>query len=463
MPKAEKVLSLFPAIYRAREAQTLMAMVVRALAAPLEEADAQLFRVQRAHRLNVAEHPKDIVRLAAALNLNAFHFEDLLVLPYAEVETALALMRGRIKRVARIHLGGLGTPWAVLEGAAVFLNADIVAEAAGGPLLRRLDSEGYSHEATIVFGAATDTPRDRVILHENPLRRRRVEVAERYTGEQLRVENRTADAVPLALAIRGVGERTVRPSLYCPANQQGVMFDGVVPDGSVLILDERGEARLDGAVVSQWVITYVGGAYDGAIFDQARTVVEHGGGVRPFDIREAPPPYQANALAPKAPKGPSDWIFRVAEARWDGGDWDFAVFAMPEDPSGLYDKDFNFDQASFAVAPNGAVGLAWNERIPCSFKLLLPKDTPAVKGAKGQVNYGGRVAAVTPRFRAAGVRAYVEAAPDTWRLGESVLRSADAANGEGVDRRPALVRGPLFEMFASIEDDAPGAPEPAHG
>src|SRR4051794_40989945 len=115
MPKADKVLSLMPAIYRAREATTLMAAVVRGLAAPLDEADAQLFRVQRAHRLNVAEHPRDIVRLAAALNLTAFHFEDLLALPYEQIETALSLMRGRVRRVARIHLAGAGTPWAVLE------------------------------------------------------------------------------------------------------------------------------------------------------------------------------------------------------------------------------------------------------------------------------------------------------------------------------------------------------------
>jgi hypothetical protein len=64
-------------VYRAWDVNKLLYAVVSALADPLEEGDTLLFRIQRAHRLNAAEHLEDIVRLAAALNLGEFHFEDI--------------------------------------------------------------------------------------------------------------------------------------------------------------------------------------------------------------------------------------------------------------------------------------------------------------------------------------------------------------------------------------------------
>src|SRR5690349_15692301 len=101
MAKADRVLDLFPAFYRAHDATKLLAQVVAALAAPLDEADSHLFRIQRAHRLLVAEHAADIVRLAAILRLTSYHFEDLLADHTLLYDTVLALMRERVTRVAR--------------------------------------------------------------------------------------------------------------------------------------------------------------------------------------------------------------------------------------------------------------------------------------------------------------------------------------------------------------------------
>ncbi len=69
MAKYTRILSLFPSIYGARDKSKLLRIVAQALAAPLEEADTLLFRIQRAHRVNVAEQADDIVKLAATLNL----------------------------------------------------------------------------------------------------------------------------------------------------------------------------------------------------------------------------------------------------------------------------------------------------------------------------------------------------------------------------------------------------------
>src|SRR5262245_35561821 len=126
MAKADRILDLMPSFFRAKESTKLFREVVAALAAPIEEADSLLFRIQRAHRLNVAERTEDIVRLAGALDLDAGHFEDLINDGALTYERRLDLMRERVRRIARVHLTGLGTPRAVLEAAAIFLNAEIV-------------------------------------------------------------------------------------------------------------------------------------------------------------------------------------------------------------------------------------------------------------------------------------------------------------------------------------------------
>ena len=178
MAKSDRILDFFPAFFRAADSVKLLAEVTRALAQPLEEADTHLFRIQRAHRIKVAEHADDIIRLAAALNLTAFHFEDILTDKGMDYERKLDLMRERAERIARLHLQGLGTPWAVMECAAIFLNAKIVADGPGEPLVKHLDA--FSHCAIVEFAHLPDKPRERIYLHENPLRRNKVEPAERW-------------------------------------------------------------------------------------------------------------------------------------------------------------------------------------------------------------------------------------------------------------------------------------------
>jgi hypothetical protein len=151
MAKRDRILGYFPSFYRAGDTTKLLHEAVTNLARPLEEADTHLFRIQRAHRLKVAEDPGDIVKLSAALNLTAFHFEDIQVDKNLSYQEKLQLMRSRVQRIARIYLTGLGTPWAVIEAAATFLNATIVPEFPGEPLIKHLDGDYFSHKAAIEF------------------------------------------------------------------------------------------------------------------------------------------------------------------------------------------------------------------------------------------------------------------------------------------------------------------------
>ncbi|MCK4790715.1 MAG: hypothetical protein KAV87_43670, partial [Desulfobacteraceae bacterium] len=93
MAKFERILNFFPGFYEATDQTKLLREVVRLLSQPLEDTDTELFRIQRAHRLKVAEHADDIIHLAGTLNLNAFHFEDILNNNTIDYSQKLDLMR----------------------------------------------------------------------------------------------------------------------------------------------------------------------------------------------------------------------------------------------------------------------------------------------------------------------------------------------------------------------------------
>jgi hypothetical protein len=457
MPRAEAVLEVFPSIYGTFDRLKLLAEVVQVLAQPLEEADSHVFRIQRAHRLLVAPHPDDIVLLAAALDLDEFHFEDLLGDAALEHELRLELMRERVQRIARLHLSGLGTPWAVIEGAAIFLNASVVPDREGEPLVKHLDRDGFSHRATVEFTHAPGRPRERIVLHESPFRRNKVEPVERWPLQSWAVDNRNVEVSPVRIAIQGVGERTVIPTVFCPRIQAGIVFNGIVRHGETLLIDEEGGARIDDRPVDHFLLTYVGGMFDYVPSDVATLVVEEGETGQPYvgDPAQVEPEYGRRATLPRPPLGRSEWYFSVAQGVYDGRDYDFAVFDPPTEPVGRYDEDFAFDASIYDLPPSGIVGMAWDERIPCSLKLLLPGHVPApgeANGATGEpVNYQGRVGAVLPRFRAAGIRAFVDTAAESWIVGQGVLRASAATDGEGIDFHTTLLESQTGDVLVPFD------------
>jgi hypothetical protein len=461
MAKTDAVLDVFPSVYGADDGSKLLVHVVRALAAPLEEADTYLFRIQRAHRLLVAPHPDDIVRLGGALDLSEFHFEDLLGDAGLEHELRLALMRERVQRIARLHLRGLGTPWAVIEGAAIFLDATVVPDAEGDPLVKQLDADGFSHRATVEFTHAPGRPRERIVLHENPYRRHKVDLVERWPGDWWTVENANVEVSPVRLAIQGIGERTVLPTIFCPDIPAGIVFNGIVPAGATLLVDEDGGARIDDRRVDDFLLTYRGSMFDGMQFAAAAFALEEGRLRDPFegDLDELEESYRRLAELPRPPLGRSTWHFSVAGGIYDGRDYDFAVFDPPAEPIGRWDEEFEFDACVYDVDASGVVGMAWSERIPCSFKLLLPPRVPApgerAEPPAAPVDHPGRVAAMLPRFRPAGVRAFVDTAPDAWILGQSVIRPLTATDGEGVEFHALRLQDTSAEARVSFDPAQP--------
>jgi hypothetical protein len=475
MGKTDAVIDVLPSVYGARDETKLLTAAVRALATPLEAADTDVHRVQQSHRLMVASQPRDILRLAAALDLAEFHFQDLLEADLDHV-VRLELMRRRVRRIAALHLDGLGTPWAIVSAAATFLGGEVVPESPGGPLLRPLDPDGYSHIATVELAHAHGGGRESIVLHENPFRRLKVDPAPRWPGDGWVVDNGSEDVGSVRVAIRGVGDRTVRPTVFCPGVPGGLVFNGIVPDGETLIIDEDVGARLGDRDVTRWLTTYHGGMHDSVDFGGADVAIEAGEALPPFDpsVESEEDWRRAHPPLPRPPLGRSTWHFAVAGGVFDGSDQDFATFDPPDAPVGIYGNDppetpigdSAFDAAVYDVEPSGIVGMAWDERLACAFKLMLPAYAPAPGTAPAQDPQAlaeaarartSRIAAVLPRFRAAGVTAFVETAPDAWVLGRGVLRPLAAADGEGIDFHAARLVSPGTEDIVQF-DPAAAAP-----
>ena len=447
MAKAERILEFFPSYCGATESTKLLHEVTRMLAAPLEEADTHLLRIQRAHRIKVAEHADDIVLLAGALNLTAFYFEDILGDADLAYEQKLSLMRERVRRIARVHLVGLGTPVALLETAAIFLNANIVREKPDAPLIVHIDDDGFSHRATIEFSHLPDKPREQIFLYENPIRRKKVDPAERWQLDSWIVENMSPTAAPLRLLIEGVSDHTVMPSVFCPDTGEGILFNGFIPAGKQLVIDQFNGATLDNFPVDDWVIYFQGGIYDFAGVNNSDFILPAEPELQPLDPTNeedlVSAAFHQIVKTPAAPRGRSEWRFKVAEGVCDGTLYDFSAFAMPSEPVGVYDNDFNFDACVFDYDGGAIVGLAWDERIPCSFKLALPASVPA--------NQVSRIGGILPRFKPAGIRAFVDNAKPAWILGQSTIRDESATDGEGVSVHPAMLRTHGTEMLAPLD------------
>jgi hypothetical protein len=469
MAKSDRILNFFPAFYRATDRTKLLYEVVRRLAQPLEEANTYLFRIQWAHRIQVAEHVEDIIRLAATLNLTAFHFEDILTDDTLAYKQKLDLMRERVQRIAKVHLTGLGTPWAVMESTAIFLNATLIPEHPGDPLIKHIDEELYSHKAVIEFSHLPEKPRERIYLYENPFRRKKVEPIARWPMNIWAIENKNVEASPIKLVLQGIGDRTVLPSIFCPTTAEGILFNGIIPDGKTLVIDESNGALLDNRSVDRWLIYFKGGNFDSSRWNGGNFVQEQVDALNPFDgnlENLVSGPFQSKKPPLTAPPGRSEWYFKVAEGTYDGSNYDFSVYVTNPESIGIYDGDFNFDACVFDFPASGILGMAWDERIPCSFKLVLPanipqKQNPASRSAadKGK-NSGGkepamnslsRIGNILPRFKAAGIRAFVDTAKDVWILGESVIRDPTITEGEGIEIHATRLQNPKADAFVPLD------------
>jgi hypothetical protein len=142
------------------------------------------------------------------------------------------------------------------------------------------------------------------------------------------------------------------------------------------------------------------------------------------------------------------------------------VYVTNPEPIGIYDGDFHFDACVFDFPASGILGMAWDERIPCSFKLVLPANIPQKQsqtsrstpdriqkdeGKEPAMNPVSRIGSILPRFKAAGIRAFVDTARDIWILGESILRDPTITEGEGVEIHATRLQNQKADAFVLLD------------
>ena len=445
MARAEKIIGLLPCIYGAGDRTKLINKVVRDFASPMDEADGHLFRIQRAHRIDVAENLGDLIRLAALLRLGPEYFEDLVELATTDYKTALERLRQRIRRLAGLHLGGLGTARAILESSAILLDAEILGNAEGGDITR-ITQDGFSHKIYVQLPNRPNGETDQIALHENPVRRVRQDLLARWPLDGWAIENKNVTQAPARFVVKGIADRTLQPSVFCSETDTGFLFNGVVPDGSVLVFDQYGSATLDGKPVDDWVIRFDGGVVGFDSVYSAAVSVDHGEAGEPFngDVERLGNSASRSKKPPLTlATGRTNWHFDVASGVYQGSRMDYCIYDIHPDPVGTF-EDQRFDECVFDYQAHAEVGLSWNERVHCAFKLVVPQyfgPDSEVRDRDAAGRYANLIGQFVSRFKAAGIRAYVSPDRDAWIIGKSRLRAMDALEGEGASfRRPLLWR-----------------------
>jgi hypothetical protein len=370
-----KILSRFPSFMRAGEPEKSLGEIAGVLGYDLDEAERLMTRIQRAHRLMLAEEERDVWQLAALVGLQR---ADLLILRKSYEKRFFALkqeteekayakylseLKESVQRIVRIMLEGCGTIWALLEGASVLIDADT----AGA--VKHTDADeargGFIHRVPVKYNVIENQQRvpksSFIYLVENPLVDRTTEDKERQQREHFNTKRMGFFNEAVAVQITGVADRTMWPMVINQDTHEGVGFRGSLTDGQRLVFAADGKAYLDGSEVTGRCYYFRGALSDHSSFGSKAPndlfcVAKPAGSLdRNYPRPDIAPLEQLTV--PILRLGESTWRFSVEEGAFDASGFDEAVFTT-DDPS----------------PPMGKVQLLWREHDPFSVAVLIPAD-----------------------------------------------------------------------------------------
>lgn len=441
-----KILSRFPSFMRSEEREKSIGDIAGVLGYDLDEAERLMTRIQRTHRLMLAEEERDVFQLAALVGLQR---ADLLILrklyenglfalylsdadPQAREEQAyasyLSELKESVQRIVRIMLQGCGTIWALLEGASVLVKADTVGA------VEHLDAGeargGFIHRVRMRYTTIENEKwvckKSFIYLVENPLVDRTTEDKERQQREEFNTKRMGFFNEEVAVQITGVADRTVWPMVINQDTHEGVGFRGSVSDGQRLVFAADGKAYLDGSEVTDRCYYFRGALFKHTSFGSTALkdlfcVAKPAGSLDRNYPRPNITPL-AELTVPIIRLGESTWRFSVAEGAFDASGFDEAVFTTVD-----------------ASPPMGKVQLLWREHEPFSVAVLIPADLKSLEATMldGQ-DLRELVRAGLERFRAGGIKLTVDYFNEEWVMGESILKSLDDTSGSGVNFDPTI-------------------------
>jgi hypothetical protein len=461
--RPSKILARFPSFMRAPTPDKALADIAVALGGDLDEAERLATRIQRSHRLDLADEAADVLNLAGLLDLQAADFfvlerlhahgyfagqvrdaTEAQPLPDQDREArAYGLfvdeLRDSVRRTIGVLMEGCGTLWALLEGTAIIIDADrLDSDGNVDPsarIVEHLDAGlphgGFVHRIGVQLHVmGEDAPAEEknfIYLVENPIIDRTTDDAERRQRESFRVKRGGFFEGPVAIQVTGIQDRTVRPVVINRATHQGVGFDSVLTDGQKLVFTVEGQVLLDGVDVTGQAYFLQGvlagdSPLDGTAPREVAVVAqpEHA-----LDRNQPRPPVTGldTLPVPVLRLGESDWRFSVEEGAFDASAFEAAVYLLPTDPAALA-----------SLPPSGKVQLFWRENEPFAASVLIPSNLKSLQDA-GLVDgdIPTLVRAGLERFRSGGIRLDVQYFDRDWILDKSVLEDLTAPPGFGVD------------------------------
>ena len=458
--RAGTMLEKFPAFMKASTPDKALAGIASALGGSLDESERLMTSIQRSHRLSVADHETDILGLAALMDLHLADFwilrslyeNDYFVPPppasgpaptdqqdeEQAYRTYLAELRDLVQRTVAILLEGCGTIRALLDGAAILLDADrLNPDGDVDPKFSEVEHlddglprGGFLHRIAVAYHVIENgKPVDEkgyIYLIENPLVDRTTGAVERRQRQQFRARRGGFYDGPVSAEITGVAGRTVKPLVINLSTHEGYGYRNVLSDGQKLVFTTDGTALLDGADVTAEAFHFKGGLFDRSPLDPSEAV-DSSVVTRPAGALDRNFPRPAftpeGSLPPlNLPFGETDWRFSIEEGAFDASAFDRAVFKLPTDTAALN-----------ALPASGTVELKWKEQEPFAVSILLPAKVKTLQEA-GIIDQDINVLvrAGLEKFRAAGIRLDVDYYEDEWILGTSILEKLNAAAGPGV-------------------------------
>lgn len=488
--RATAVLQRFPRHLGLTDPGKRAGAVATAVADPLDELGRLAGDVRRAHRPQTAPTLLDLARVGSLHDIGARSF--------APLRTRVAHLRSTIADLgdplaapvdadaAAAVAGASGThvhelvaadPVALVDGLARARSFDheldalralllgiVVAHRVGNATARslllatgaylglRLGDVAHSEDrwwhtttATDLLGAALPAGADDdwVALEENPFVPGGTAPVERAHGDRFRVLRGGLESVDVTVEVTGVGQRTVSPMVVDLDEGRGVVFEGVVPDGSTLAFTAGGPVELDG-------VTVTGSAYafEGAVFAAGppgdshhpmdflfTTADDDGDRVARFAVTEPLPDAFAGAGLPHGAARVPVLRMAVGESRW-------ALFVrvghhggvgplVPSFAAGRHDGSVFADASGGAGSdPSALVAFSWEEREPFAVRVLLPQRLAAADDDDGTA-LRQPLRALLERHVAAGIHVYVDYADDRWIVGSGVLRDPETTEPIG--------------------------------
>ena len=407
-----------------------------------------------------AADPDDTALLNVLTNLTTEDLESLssdqrlsLILAAVQFSQRLFRMRSVVTGVIDAHRRGNGTATSLLVATTTYLGFNMDPAA-----VHHYEGRWWhtiSASDRLAADAETTTKPDLFAIEENPFVEASISPVERIHGDRFRIRRGGLEDVITSVVVIGRQNRTVAPMVVNLDVGQGVVYDGLVDDGSELVFGAQGQVTLDDADVTGTAFIFTGGVFadetqthpndfvfasddaplEGADSESDSDRIATWVVTSPIDDGFEQLPTMPHGGSPDGlplALGETRWAAFVRSAHYgsDAADPEQRA-SITRNAAGRFDESvFGSGPGEGAPEPFGAVGFRWSEREPFALRILLPPRLAAIDDDAGTV-LREPLRVLLDRHRPAGVHLTVGYGDPQWDLGQGLVRDSDSTEPLG--------------------------------